>query len=875
MGRRMGNRTIIALALMLLGFGAGAVPALAINDLVLNVAPGSDFVQPGDTVTVTLDALNLSGGINGVQVMLAYDPLLMTLVNIAPTNLGLFPPNAGWVEVHQSDTAGDILYAVSINGGQIVANHTVATLTFTVIAEGVTSVTFRPDQPPLFTKFTFASDNTSAVPNKFDSTFITSACDDGLFCNGLEFFSGAACVAGSNPCNDFVACTDDSCDDVLDVCTNATNDANCDDTLFCNGAETCDAINDCQPGIDPCNDAVACTDDSCDDVLDVCTNAPNDLNCDDTLFCNGSETCDAINDCQPGTSPCDDLVGCTNDSCDDLLDVCTNTPIDANCADDGLFCNGMEVCDAVNDCVSNGDPCLAGTFCNETTNICDQCSIDADCTDLVPCTDDTCVGGSCVFTPNNLNCDDGLFCNGAEVCDAVNDCQAGTDPCVDAVACTVDTCDDVLDTCTNAPNDSLCDDTLFCTGVETCDAINGCLPGTTPCDDAVACTDDVCDDLLDSCTNTANDANCDDLLFCTGIETCDAINGCLAGTNPCSDGVVCTDDLCDEVADTCASIVNDANCDDGAFCNGMETCDAISDCQPGTDPCQDNVGCTVDSCDEILNVCTNAPNDALCDDLLFCTGVEVCDVINDCQLGTDPCAPLFCDETGSVCLAPLQITNVEIFYSGRFLDAAHAQVAVLTVGSVATLANITNYTNGITGIRVTFNQLVNFATTPDAAFGLEWTTGTGTIFSPVTAVAGDITASAIDGGGFSIVDIVLADDFARKRWLKVTVDSTQITTTGVNLDGELSGNPALLPSGDGTPGGNAIFIVGNMPGDVGTDRRTTLGDVGQIRIQVNPFVITAITNAFDVNKDGRVLLSDVGASRLEVNPFITLPLIAP
>ena len=84
-----------------------------------------------------------------------------------------------------------------------------------------------------------------------------------------------------------------------------------------------------------------------------------------------------------------------------------------------------------------------------------------------------------------------------------------------------------------------------------------------------------------------------------------------------------------------------------------------------------------------------------------------------------------------------------------------------------------------------------------------------------------------------------------------------------------------MPSGEGTPGGNAVFFLGNMPGDVSNDLRTTLTDVGQIRSRVNPFVLVPITDAFDVNKDGKVVLSDVGESRLEVNPFTTLKLIAP
>jgi len=40
-------------------------------------------------------------------------------------------------------------------------------------------------------------------------------------------------------------------------------------------------------------------------------------------------------------------------------------------------------------------------------------------------------------------------------------------------------------------------------------------------------------------------------------------------------------------------------CDDGAFCNGAETCDETGSCQAGTAPSiDDGIACTVDSCDE-------------------------------------------------------------------------------------------------------------------------------------------------------------------------------------------------------------------------------------------------------------------------------------
>jgi hypothetical protein len=79
------------------------------------------------------------------------------------------------------------------------------------------------------------------------------------------------------------------------------NDSDCNDGLYCNGAETCvDSV--CQAGTAPdCDDGVSCTDDSCNEETDACDNVPNDGNCDDGDVC-------------------------TYDSCDPALG-CINTPI--------------------------------------------------------------------------------------------------------------------------------------------------------------------------------------------------------------------------------------------------------------------------------------------------------------------------------------------------------------------------------------------------------------------------------------------------------------------------------------------------------------------------------------------------------------------
>ena len=182
------------------------------------------------------------------------------------------------------------------------------------------------------------------------------------------------CVDGTPvTCSDGVGCTDDSCNEGTDSCDYVPNDANCDNGLYCDGAETCHATLDCQAGVAvDCDDGVDCTDDSCNEGTDSCDNVPDDAYCDNGVYCDGAETCHATLDCQAGTAvDCDDGVGCTDDSCNEGTDSCDNTPNDAYCPDDGLFCNGTEYCDAVSDCSSTGDPCEPGEVCNEDTDTCD------------------------------------------------------------------------------------------------------------------------------------------------------------------------------------------------------------------------------------------------------------------------------------------------------------------------------------------------------------------------------------------------------------------------------------------------------------------------------------------------------------------------
>lgn len=194
-------------------------------------------------------------------------------------------------------------------------------------------------------------------------------CDDGLFCNGAESCVSGNCSVGTDPC-----AAGETCDENTDTCIpvgGCQSDAECDDGLFCNGVETCVAES-CVAGVPVnCDDGVGCTDDSCNESTDTCDNAANDANCDNGLFCDGSETCDVALDCQSGGAvDCDDGVGCTIDACNEATDTCDNTPDDGAC-DDGLFCNGAETCDAQSDCLAGSDPC-SGAACDESTDTCES-----------------------------------------------------------------------------------------------------------------------------------------------------------------------------------------------------------------------------------------------------------------------------------------------------------------------------------------------------------------------------------------------------------------------------------------------------------------------------------------------------------------------
>ena len=94
------------------------------------------------------------------------------------------------------------------------------------------------------------------------------------------------------------------------------------------------------------------------------------------------------------------------------------------------------------------------------------------------------------------------------------------------------------------------------------DTLGGPCNDDTQCDDTIACTVDTCDMTLARCRHSPDDASCQNGIHCDGVERCDAKLGCRIGVPiACSDGDVCTIDTCVEATATCDHALRDADLD--------------------------------------------------------------------------------------------------------------------------------------------------------------------------------------------------------------------------------------------------------------------------------------------------------------------------
>lgn len=299
-------------------------------------------------------------------------------------------------------------------------------------------------------------------------------------------------------------------------------------------------------------------------------------------------------------------------------------------------------------CDENGDGCLEPAIddlCDDddacTADVCDPDDPGAeagtgcvnegiDCDDSIDCTDDGCDPDTgCLNTPVDADCNDSLVCTGPDTCEPGTGCaHPGVSCGDDAYTCTVASCVEPTG-CRQTPTHILCDDDDECTA-DSCDPLDagadpltGCVNEDIDCTDAVACTNDGCNPVT-GCVNTPVDASCADAYACT-TDTCDAIAGC--SNTPvnaaCSDGVACTTDTCNP-ASGCVNTPVNAACNDSLACTGPDTCILGTGCSRPAVTCSDDAfTCTVAECVE-PGGCRQTEEDALCNDSNPNT-TDVCD----------------------------------------------------------------------------------------------------------------------------------------------------------------------------------------------------------------------------------------------------------
>ncbi len=286
--------------------------------------------------------------------------------------------------------------------------------------------------------------------------------------------------------------------------------------------------------------------------------------------------------CGPACTDCGLNSECVSGTCGcmDPFDSCDEEPgCEADLSSDSTNC-GM--------CTMG---CGPGTSC--IARQCVACTTPLDCpADALPCTDvPVCNGGECSqplfpgfcliqgacygdgdVNPANrclvcnsgmsattwtiragASCDDNLFCTATDTCNAQGQCVGSGSPCTpDALACTADACNEAADRC-EAPIQA-----NACVIQGTCYS-DGQLNPATPCQRCSAST-----------SQTAWTPNpgvsCNDGLFCTAVDQCTAQGTCGGSGSPCMVVTTCSSQTCDEGSDTCLDVLNPGWCLIGGSC---------------------------------------------------------------------------------------------------------------------------------------------------------------------------------------------------------------------------------------------------------------------------------------------------------------------
>jgi len=320
--------------------------------------------------------------------------------------------------------------------------------------------------------------------------------------------------------------------------------------------------------------------------------------CDEVEFCTGSSgSCpvDVVNSgavCRGASGDCDAEETCNG--------------IDKTCPADDVLASGTECravdgdCDVAETCDGVGKLCPSDGFksggveCRAATTVCDAAEV---CTgSSADCPPDAFAPSSTVCRATSVGevCDVPETCSGVDdvcppdgVASSATECRAATDVCD-----TAENCDGVGKTC---PADAVASSATVCRAAsvgEDCDAVENCdgVGKACPADEVLAAGTE--------CRGVAG--VCDVAEECDGAgKTCPSDAKSAAECRP-SVGVCDVAENCDGVTNDCPADLSEPNgtsCEDGAFCNGTQTCSS-GVCGGGGSPC--GLG---ESCDEASDQC--------------------------------------------------------------------------------------------------------------------------------------------------------------------------------------------------------------------------------------------------------------------------------
>ena len=406
--------------------------SVVIETYISDVAPSlvqAYQVSTGPQATGGFSGTVQHNGLPPVIDMGRSDYIFFGFVPLATTGVGPPPVVVGLL----LDPADSVLITDPVYGGEftyVVSNDAVGDFTVEIVGEDI-------QQTALADNF--------GVPISFGTRDATihviclddEDCDDGVYCNGAETCVDTLCVAGTEPCPlpDLPYCDED-----LDACVECLDASVCVDGIECTD-DVCDEFGFCaNPPLPPGTECGDDTDDDCTDpdtcdAAGVCqdNHAPNGEPCADGEFCTTGEFCTDGVCGGGGPTDCTDEFPCTDDICNEQENQCDHPLFPDTCLIDGA-CYDANDPNPFNEC----EVCDPTQSTTTWTVLADDTACSPDDND---CTDDLCLGGFCEHpnSPEGTLCDDGNPCTGTgrpgigfDECDGNGNCIGILDPdCAD------------------------------------------------------------------------------------------------------------------------------------------------------------------------------------------------------------------------------------------------------------------------------------------------------------------------------------------------------------------------------------------------------------------------------------------------------------